>query len=110
MNARQKAKKYKKLAERNAEKAAAFDRMQLAENFSNCITDRQIETLKCVSIIDDGYNSFLQRSKDVVLKEAAQKLGECLLENDLINYKVEQNHNFKGVRTATMWVKVIKPK
>lgn len=105
MNLRQKAKKFKKLAERNAEKAAAFDRMQLAENFSNCISYRQIETLKCISLIDDGY---IERPKDVVLMEAAQKLGECLLENNLINYKVEQSHNVKGVRTATMWVKVIK--
>lgn len=107
MNLRQKAKKFKKLAERNAEKAAAFDRMQFAENFSNCISYRQIETLKCISIIDDGY---IQRPKDDVLVEAAQKLGECLLENNLINYKVDQSGDFKGVRTAMMWVKVIKPK
>ena len=107
MNLRQKAKKYKKLAERNAEKAAAFDRMQFAENFANYITEREVETLKCVSIIDDGY---IKRPEEEVQREAAQKLGKCLLENDLINYKVEQSHNVKGVRTATMWVKVIKPK
>ena len=107
MNLRQKAKKFKKLAERNAEKAAAFDRMQFAENFTNYITELEVETLKCVSIIDDG---FIKRPEEEVQREAAQKLGECLLENNLIHYKVDQSCNFKGVRTATMWVKVIKPK
>lgn len=107
MNLRQKAKKFKKLAEINAEKVAAFDRMQFAENFTNYITEREVETLKCVSIIDDGY---IKRPEEEVQREAAQKLGECLLENNLIHYKVDQSCNFKGVRTATMWVKVIKPK
>lgn len=107
MNLRQKAKKFKKLAERNAEKAAAFDRMQLAESFTNYITEQEIETLKCVSIIDDGY---IKRPEEEVQREAAQKLGECLLENNLMHYKVDQSCDFKGVRTATMWVKVIKPK
>lgn len=51
---------------------------------------------RCKKIITDG--------------EAAQKLGECLLENNLMHYKVDQSCDFKGVRTATMWVKVIKPK
>lgn len=107
MNLRQKAKKFKKLAERNAEKAAAFDRMQLAENFTNYITEREVETLKCVSILDDGY---IKRPEEEVQREAAQKLGEYLLENNLMHYKVDQSYDFKGVRTATMWVKVIKPK
>ena len=107
MNLRQKAKKFKKLAERNAEKAAAFDRMQLVESFTNYITEREVETLKCVSILDDGN---IKRPEEVVIKEAAQQLGESLLENRLINYKVDQSDNVKGVRTATMWVKVIKPK
>jgi hypothetical protein len=107
MNLRQKAKKFKKLAEINAEKAAAFDRMQFAENFANYITEREVETLKCVSIIDDGY---IKRPEEEVQREAAQKLGECLLENNLMHYKVDQSCDFKGVRTATMWVKVIKPK
>lgn len=107
MNLRQKAKKFKKLAERNAEKAAAFDRMQFAENFTNYITESEIEILKCVSILDDGY---IKRPEEEVQREAAQKLGECLLENNLMHYKVDQSCDFKGVRTATMWVKVIKPK
>lgn len=107
MNLRQKAKKFKKLAERNAEKAAAFDRMQLAQSFTDYITEREVETLKCVSIIDDGY---IKRPEEEVQREAAQKLGECLLENNLMHYRVDQSGDFKGVRTATMWVKVIKPK
>lgn len=107
MNARQKAKKFKKLAERNAEKAAAFDRMQLAENFTNYITEREIETLKCVSVLDDGY---IKRPEEEVQRETTQKLGESLLENNLMHYKVDQSCDFKGVRTATMWIKVIKPK
>ena len=107
MNLRQKAKKFKKLAERNAEKAAAFDRMQLAESFTNCITEREIEILKCVLILEDGC---IKRSEEAVQREAAQKLGESLLENDLINYKVDQSCDAKDIRTATMWVEVIKPK
>lgn len=107
MNLRQKAKKFKKLAERNAEKAAAFDRIQLSESFTDYITEREVETLKCVSIIDDGY---IKRPEEEVQREAAQKLGECLLENNLMHYKIDQSCDFKGVRTATMWVKVIKPK
>lgn len=107
MNLRQKAKKFKKIAERNAEKAAVFDRMQFAENFTNYITESEIEILKCVSIIDDG---FIKRPEEEVQREAAQKLGECLLENNLMHYKVDQSCDFEGVRTATMWVKVIKPK
>ena len=107
MNARKKAKKFKKLAERNAEKAAAFDRMQLAESFTNYITEQEVETLKCVSMLDDGY---IKRPEEEVQREAAQKLGECLLENNLMHYKVDQSCDFKGVRTATMWVKVLKPK
>lgn len=107
MNLRQKSKKFKKLAEKNAEKAAAFDRMQLAESFTKYNTEQEIETLKCVSIIDDGY---IKRPEEEVQREAAQKLGECLLENNLMHYKVDQSCDFKGVRTATMWVKVIRPK
>lgn len=107
MNLRQKAKKFKKLAERNAEKAAAFDRMQLTDSFKRYITESEIEILKCVSILDDGY---IKRPEEEVQREAAQKLGECLFENNLIHYKVDQSCDFKGVKTATMWVKVIKPK
>lgn len=107
MNLRQKAKKFKKLAERNAEKAAAFDRMQLADSFKRYITESEIEILKCVSILDDGY---IKRPEEEVQREAAQKLGECLFENNLIHYRVDQSCDFEGVRTATMWVKVIKPK
>ena len=68
MNLRQKAKKFKKLAERNAEKAAAFDRMQLTKSFTNYIAEQEVETLKCVSMLDDGY---IKRPEEEVQREAA---------------------------------------
>lgn len=105
MNLRQKAKKYKKLAELNRIKAEAYDRMMLREAFKQS-SERMpgtIETIKVVRLWDD-------RIPDIFIrKEISAEFGKFCLENGLIYLKVEENYDERTMcRKVTGIMKVCK--
>jgi len=87
MNARQKAKKYKRLAERNAAKAAAYDRQMRADAFrrSNSI-EKRIRTLRIKQILPDFGGK----------EQIALNLGEFLIDNKLVCFEVSDTVSFTG--------------
>lgn len=109
MNARQKAKKYKKMAERYKDKANAWDAYQRYSNhFYGAFSRRgygTIETLKVIKWWDDrmqGYEEFFK-------KEMAMELADCLLREGYIDFKVDDKINeYTKVRRMTGTLKVTK--
>ena len=105
MNARQKAKKYKKIAERYKDKAEVWDRYMRAEAFKEIARRRYgtIETLKVVKYWDD-------RVPEEFLKgEIAREIAECLLREGYIDFKVNENYNeYNMMRRVVATIKVTK--
>ena len=104
MNARQKAKKYKKIAERYKDKANAWDRYMKAKAFDNVVRRyKNIETLKVAKYWDD-------RIPEEVLKgEIAREIGEFLLREGYIDFKVNDNYNeYNMMRRVVATIKVTK--
>lgn len=105
MNARQKAKKYKKIAERYKDKAEAWDRYMRSEAFKEIARRRYgtIETLKVVKYWDD-------RVPEEFLKgEIAREIAECLLREGYIDFKVNDNYNeYNMMRRVVATIKVTK--
>lgn len=104
MNARQKAKKYKKIAERYKDKANAWDRYIKAKAFDNVVRRyKTIETLKVAKYWDD-------RIPEEVLKgELAREIAECLLREGYIDFKVNDNYNeYNMIRRVVATIKVTK--
>lgn len=104
MNARQKAKKYKKIAERYKDKAEAWDRYARSEALSNYMRGYgTIETLKVVKFWDD-------RMPEEYLKEEISKaFAECLLREGYIHFKVDDDYNeYNMMRKVVGTIKVAK--
>lgn len=105
MNARQKAKKYKKIAERYKDKAEAWDRYMRAEAFKEIARRRYgtIKTLKVAKYWDD-------RVPEEFLKgEIAREIAECLLREGYIDFKVNDNYNeYNMMRRVIATIKVTK--
>lgn len=103
MNARQKAKKYKKLAERYKDKAEAWDRYARSEALSKYMRRYgTIETLKVVKFWDD-------RMPEEFLKEEISKaFAECLLREGYIDFKVEDYNEYNMMRKVVGTIKVTK--
>ena len=83
MNARQTAKKYKKLSKIYKEKAQKYDMMILA----NCFEEsRKLRTVKVEvnRIIDDRVIIF-KTPIEVEIKEVAKEIGEYLIAKDFVN-------------------------
>lgn len=105
MNVRQKAKKYKKIAERYKDKAEAWDRYMRAEAFKEIARRRYgtIETLKVVKYWD-------YRVPEEILKgEIAREIADCLLREGYIDFKVNDNYNeYNMMRRIIATIKVTK--
>jgi len=106
MNARQKAKKYKKIAERYKDKAEAYNRIMRSEAFNKEVHKRcygTIETVKILKYWDD-------RVPDIfVRREIANELGKYCLENDLICFEVNDNYDeYNGKRRVVGILKIAK--
>ena len=86
MNARQKAKKYKRLAEENATKAAAYDRKMRADAFK-CANVRRLIPLRIAQILPN-YESLPQYAENRAKELIAQKLGEFLIANKLVYFEI----------------------
>jgi hypothetical protein len=104
MNARQKAKKYKKIAERYKNKAEAWDRYMRSEALKNVVRKYgTIETLKVAKYWDDRV------PEEFLKKEISQDIAECLLREGYIDFKVNDNYNeYNMVRRVIATIKVTK--
>lgn len=105
MNARQKAKKYKKLAEINKAKADAYDRYMRAEALKRQLerSGGEIKTIKVVKYWDDRF------PEEFVKDDIAREFGNFCLENNLIDFKIENNYNeYNKMRRVVATLKVAK--
>lgn len=105
MNARQKAKKYKKIAERYKDKAEAWDRYMRAEAFKEIARRRYgtIETLKVCKWWDDRVPEEFLKGK------IARDIAECLLREGYIDFKVDDDYNeYNMCRKIIATIKVTK--
>lgn len=91
MNARQKAKKYKKMAERYKNKANAWDAyLRYSNHFYGAFPHRgygTIETLKVVKLCNDIF------PEEFIKKSIAQDIAECLLREGYIDFKIDDDYN-----------------
>ena len=104
MNARQKAKKYKKIAERYKDKAEAWDRYMRAEAFNKTVRRYgTIETIKVAKYWDDRV------SEEFLKGEISRDIAECLLREGYIDFKVNDNYNeYNMMRRVIATIKVTK--
>ena len=87
MNARQKAKKYKKLVELYKDKAEAYDRHARADAFRRQYERESygtIETIKICKYFDD------RLPEEYIKNDVAKSIAEYCLENGLIKFKKEE--------------------
>ena len=106
MNARQKAKKYKKIAERYKDDAEAWNRYIKAEMFKNATKRRYgtIETYKVVEYWDDRVPD------EVVKEELSVTMAKCLMRDGYIDFKISDNYNeYNMCRKIVAALKVAKP-
>lgn len=98
MNARQKAKKLKKELKRLQDILNPKTPQMISENLS------KIETIKVVRMLDDR-----MPVPDEILKiDIGADLGRCLMENGLVNWKIDTDNNYKNLRKVVAWIKVIR--
>lgn len=103
MNARQKAKKYKRLAEINKDKADAFDRQMRSEAFKKQVSRYgTIETLKIVKFWDDRV------PEEFIKNDISRDIAECLLREGYIYFEADQNYNERMMRKIVASVCVTK--
>lgn len=101
MNARQKAKKYKKLAQELEEKALLYDCMQRALYFKSLRDKRNIQTCKfkiyvpfvpIVTNTDDAFIDSLYECESVSAKrQLAKEIANFLLDNNLLWIESERD-------------------
>lgn len=98
MNARQKAKKLKK----------ELKRLQdiLNPKIPQIISGElpQIETIKVVRILDDR----IPVPDEILKMDIGAEFGRWLMENNLINWKVDTDNNYENLRKAVAWIKVVR--
>lgn len=91
MNARQKAKKYKKMAERYKDKANAWDAyLRYSNHFYGAFPRRgygTIETLRVAKYWDDRVPIEFLKGK------MAEDFADCLIRDDYIDFKVEEDYD-----------------
>ena len=106
MNARQKAKRYKKEAESNAEKASAYDILMRTRAFEREAHKRRygtIETFKVCKYWDDRV------PEEFIKREISQEIADSLLREGYIDFKVNDNYNeYNMVRRVVATIKVTK--
>lgn len=106
MNLRQKAKKYKKEAERYKNKANAWDAyLRYSNHFYGAFPSRAyntIETLKVAKFWDDRF------PEEIIKKSIAQDLAECLLRDGYIDFKIDDYNEYNMKRRVVATLKVTK--
>lgn len=102
MNARQKAKKYKKYIEKLENEVAIYRIEQRAEEFRRANAKRSIgtlETFKIVKLWDDRI------PEEYLKREMAEEIGRFMIENKLIHWEVESGYNERMLRRITATVR-----
>lgn len=104
MNARQKAKMLKK----------ELKMLQdiISPKIPQIISGRlpKIETIKVVRLLDER----IPVSEEILKTDIGAEFGRCLMENDLVNWKIDADNNYKtdnnykNVRKAVAWIKVVR--
>ena len=113
MNARQKAKKYKKLAQELEEKAVLYDCMQRALYFKSLREKRDIQTCKfriCVPYIpvvtntdDDFIYSLYRHARENAKSQLAKEIANYLIDNNLIDLECDKDDIQRAnIYTATL--------
>lgn len=105
MNARQKAKKYKKIAETYKYKADILDGIMLGENLKKSTQIRKLETFKMVKTIDNL--SYTNSRYFVLEREIARDIGEWLLKNGFVGIRAF-NDEIIGHTRLQIWVEAVK--
>lgn len=109
MNARQKAKKYKKIAELYRDKAKMYDIIQRTDAFHRYSSEMMggtIEKVKVSVIIDDRVIPY-RVPEEVRKRELAKALAESLLQSGLIHYEKDPEGSDK-IRTENAWIEVVR--
>lgn len=105
MNLRQKAKKYKQIAEINKAKAEAFDSIAVKRHLNSRfgMGYGTIETLTIVKLWDD------RCSEDFVKAEIAKDIAECLLREGYISFEVDDDcDHYTGLRKVRAFLLIAK--
>ena len=106
MNARQKAKKYKKQMELYKSDAEFLRRMRARESFEQAAIKQRIRPLRIAQILPD-YEYLPQYAENRAKELIAQKLGEFLIANKLVWFEISDAVSFTGNSkkiTATLTV------
>jgi hypothetical protein len=107
MNARQKAKKYKKQMEEYKADAMAFRRRAAHESFERSLISQRIRPLRIAQILPE-YEYLPEYAETRARELIAQKLGEFLISNKLVYFEISDAVTLKGLDgkkiTATLTV------
>ena len=107
MNARQKAKKYKRQIELLKSEFDFFRRIKARESFEQAAIKQRIRPLRIAQILPD-YECLPQYAENRAKELIAQKLGEFLIANKLVYFEVSDAVSFTGNNatkiTATLTV------
>lgn len=98
MNARQKAKKLKKELKRLQDILNPKIPQIISENLP------KIETIKVVRMLNDT----IPVSEEILKIDIGAEFGRCLMENNLVNWKVDTDNNYENLRKAVAWIKVVR--
>lgn len=107
MNARQKAKKYKKQMEIYKTDAELLRRIRARKSFEQMSIKQRIRPLRIAQILPD-YECLPQYAENRAKELIAQKLGEFLIANKLVYFEMSDAVSFTGNNatkiTATLTV------
>lgn len=95
MNARQKAKKYKKYIKTLEAEVAICGIAQRAEAFRRATAIGTLETFKICKYWDDRI------PEDFVKREIAEEIARFMIENNMIHWEVENGYNERMLRRIT---------
>lgn len=98
MNARQKAKNLKKELKRLQDILNPKIPQIISGNLP------KIESVKVIRMLDDRI-----AVPDEILKlDIGAELGRSLIENGLVNWKIDTDNDYENLRKAVAWIKVIR--
>jgi len=106
MNARQKAKKYKKIAERYKDKADAWDMYLRYSNGFYGIHPRRYGTIETLKVVK-WWDYRLPVDDELFKREIAIELADCLIREGYVGFKVTEDYECPNARrkiTATLKV------
>jgi hypothetical protein len=107
VNARQKAKKYKKQMELYKSDAELLKRIRARENFEYTTIKQRIKPLRIAQILPD-FEYLPQYAENRAKELIAQKIGEFLIANKLVYFEISDAVSFMGDNpkkiTATLTV------